>query len=85
MFNVGTSELIIIFVLVILLLGPKKIPYVARTLGQFLGKIRKVSDDLKEEIEKGIEEPDKPELQDKAPHYDSYYDKKNTDDEKDPN
>lgn len=84
MFNLGTTELIIIFVLVILLLGPKKIPYVARTLGQFLNKIRNVTDDLKDEIEKSSQD-DRPDIQDKAPAYDPYKDKSSEEEKNEPN
>ena len=70
MFNIGTSEILIILVLALLLLGPGKIPEVAKTIGRVLGKARKISDDFKEEIEKNIrseEKDEKPDIQDSAP------------------
>ena len=41
MFNVGSTELLIILLLVFLLFGPKHIPDVARTLGRGLGDIQR--------------------------------------------
>ncbi len=67
MFNIGTFEILIILVLALLLLGPGKIPEVAKTIGRFLGKARRISDDFKEEIEKNIRSEEKPDIQDSAP------------------
>lgn len=47
MFNIGPFELIVVFVVVLLVLGPKKLPELARTLGRTLGEFRRATEDLK--------------------------------------
>ncbi len=56
MFGIGTQELIVIFLVALIFLGPKKIPEIAKSLGKALREFRNASSDLKEEIEKEIEE-----------------------------
>ena len=51
MFGVGTSELIIILLIALLILGPKEIPKVARTLGRGMREIQRAKDELKKNIE----------------------------------
>lgn len=47
MFGIGIQELLIIFVVALLVLGPTKLPGVARSLGKGLKELRKASDDLR--------------------------------------
>jgi len=56
MFGIGFSELILIFVVALLVLGPKRLPEVARTLGKFYREIKSTVDEVKEVV---IEEPTK--------------------------
>ena len=51
MFGVGSSELIIILIIALLILGPKEIPRVARTLGRGMREIQRAKDELKKNIE----------------------------------
>lgn len=51
MFGLGTSELIIILLVALIVLGPKEIPKVARTLGRGLRELERAKDDLKKNIE----------------------------------
>lgn len=46
MFGIGGSELLVIMVVALLVLGPKKLPEMARTLGKFMNEFRKVSNDF---------------------------------------
>jgi len=67
MFGIGMSELLIILGLALILIGPKKLPELARSLGKTLGELRRATDDLKETIVEEIEPireeiPDKEEL-----------------------
>ena len=46
----GTSEILVIFLLVLVLFGPDKLPDLARQIGQVVRKIRHASDDLKSQL-----------------------------------
>lgn len=43
MFGIGSTELLVILVVALLVLGPKNLPKIARTLGRAMGEFRKVS------------------------------------------
>ena len=51
MFGIGMTELIVILVIALLVIGPKKLPDVARSLGKGLREFRKATSDLKEEFQ----------------------------------
>jgi len=55
MFGIGLSELIVIFIVALLVLGPKRLPEVARTLGKLYREIKSTVDEVKEVV---IEEPE---------------------------
>ena len=65
MFGIGTSEILIILLIALLVLGPKEIPKIARTLGRGLREIERAKDELKESIEFEVEESDKKETEKK--------------------
>ena len=46
----GGSEVVVIFVLVLLLFGPDKLPDLARTIGKGMKEIRKASDDFRKQL-----------------------------------
>jgi TatA/E family protein of Tat protein translocase len=49
-------ELILIFVVALLVFGPKKLPELGKSLGRGLAEFKKASDDLKKTIEDEIEQ-----------------------------
>ncbi|MFW5730107.1 MAG: TatA/E family twin arginine-targeting protein translocase [Desulfonatronovibrionaceae bacterium] len=51
MFGIGTTEIVVILVVALLVLGPKKLPEIARSLGKTLAEFRRVSTDVKRTIE----------------------------------
>lgn len=53
------QEIIIILLVAIIFLGPKRIPEIAKSLGKGMREFRKASSELKDEIEKEIEDLDK--------------------------
>lgn len=50
MFGIGMPELILILGLALIVLGPKKLPELAKALGKGLAEFRRATDDLKEEF-----------------------------------
>ncbi|MCK5540130.1 MAG: twin-arginine translocase TatA/TatE family subunit [Deltaproteobacteria bacterium] len=52
MFGLGLTEIIIILVVALLVVGPKKLPELAKTLGRGLGEFRRTADEFKESIYK---------------------------------
>ena len=59
MFGLGVPELIFIFVLALLIFGPKRLPELGRTVGRGLAEFRKASTDLQRTInsELALDEP----------------------------
>ncbi len=51
MFGIGTSEVLIILLIALLVLGPSKLPEIARALGKGLAEFRKMSSDVKRELD----------------------------------
>jgi len=58
MFGIGTSEILIILVIALLVLGPKEIPKIARTLGRGMRELERAKNELKSSIEFEINEED---------------------------
>ncbi|MCB0359887.1 MAG: twin-arginine translocase subunit TatB [Bdellovibrionales bacterium] len=50
MFGLGFTEIIIILVVALIVLGPQKLPEVARTLGRTLGEVKRAADDFRREM-----------------------------------
>ena len=53
MFDFGGFEWLVIILIVVLLFGAKKIPELARGLGQGINEFKKASEDIKKEINEG--------------------------------
>jgi Tat protein translocase TatB subunit len=51
MFGIGTWELVVILVLALIILGPAKLPQVAKSIGKSLASLRKSADEVKREID----------------------------------
>ena len=58
MFGIGTTEILIVLVIALLLLGPKEIPKIARTIGRGMRELERAKDELKESIEFEAEKDD---------------------------
>ena len=55
MFDFGFSELLLIGVVALVVLGPERLPQVARTAGFWLGKVRTYVDSVKSELNRQVE------------------------------
>lgn len=51
MFGIGSTELIVILVIALLVLGPKRLPELARSLGRGLAEFRKATSELTEDLD----------------------------------
>ncbi len=54
MFDIGFGELLVIGVLALVVLGPERLPRVARTAGLWLGKARSMLANVKAEIDREL-------------------------------
>lgn len=63
MFDIGASELLLIVVVAIVVIGPKDLPLALRTAGRWLGKIRRVSGHFRAGIETMIREAEMEEME----------------------
>lgn len=52
--SLGISELLLIFAVVLIVFGPRKIPEIGSMLGKALAEFRKATDDLKSTIEREV-------------------------------
>jgi len=55
MFDVGLSELMIIAVVALVVIGPERLPKVARTAGLLLGRLQRYVSDVKADINREIQ------------------------------
>ena len=55
MFGIGGTELLVILVVALIVLGPKSVPQIARTLGKAMGEFRKVSTEFQRTLNTEIE------------------------------
>lgn len=56
MFGIGGGEMIFILFIMLMLFGSDKIPDIARTMGKAMAQLRNATNDIKSEINKGMEE-----------------------------
>lgn len=63
MFDVGFSELIVIAVVALIVIGPEKLPKVARTAGHLLGRLQRYVGDVKSDINREMQLEDLKKLQ----------------------
>ena len=54
--NLGMSEMIFIFVLALLIFGPRKLPEIAREIGKFMGEFRRAGNEFRTQIENEIQQ-----------------------------
>src|SRR5258708_6291097 len=55
MFDVGFSEIVVIAVVALIVIGPERLPKVARTLGHLFGRMQRYVNDVKSDISREME------------------------------
>ena len=63
MFDVGFSELVLIAIVAMIVIGPEKLPKVARTAGALLGRMQRYVNNVKSEVEREMQFEDLKKLQ----------------------
>ena len=56
MFDIGWTEVLVISVVVLFVVGPRDIPKVLRTIGQWAGKIRGLAKEFRESVDDAVRE-----------------------------
>lgn len=57
MFSVGMPELLVILIVALLVLGPKRLPEIARSLGKGMAEFRRASTEFQRTLSASLEEP----------------------------
>jgi sec-independent protein translocase protein TatB len=70
MFNVGPLELLVILIVALIVVGPEKLPELARTIGRAMRELRKIQDDLRDTIRFDVEDTPPPAEHQVRPIYD---------------
>lgn len=66
MFDIGFSELMVIGIVALLVLGPERLPKVARTTGHLLGRLQRYVSDVKSDISREMQLDELKKLQEEA-------------------
>jgi len=52
--SIGMPELVVIFVIALIIFGPRKLPELGRSLGRSLGEFRRASNDLRNSLDEEV-------------------------------
>jgi sec-independent protein translocase protein TatB len=63
MANIGSSELFLLFVVALLVLGPERLPEVAGRVGRWVGRARRMAEELRRQLEREVSRSEKDENQ----------------------
>ena len=56
MFDLGWSELVVVAVIALIAIGPKELPGVLRTLGHWMGKVRRMAAEFQDQFKEAMRE-----------------------------
>src|SRR5262245_11645200 len=59
MFDVGWSEILVIAVVAIVVVGPKELPRMLRTFGKTMGTVRRTANDFKRQFDEALREAER--------------------------
>ena len=65
MFNIGFPELLLILAVALLVVGPSKLPELARSIGKAFGQFKRVADDVRDTIDQEAAEEKIEEIEEK--------------------
>jgi sec-independent protein translocase protein TatB len=65
-FDIGWAELVVIGVVALIAIGPKELPAVLRTLGQYMGKIKRMSAEFQSQFQEALREAEVSDLKQHA-------------------
>jgi sec-independent protein translocase protein TatB len=66
MFDIGWGELVVIGIVALIAIGPKELPTVLRTLGQYMGKVRRMASEFQGQFQEAMREAELVELKKQA-------------------
>ncbi|HEY7231537.1 MAG TPA: Sec-independent protein translocase protein TatB [Pseudolabrys sp.] len=66
MFDIGWGELVVIGIVALIAIGPKELPTVLRTLGQYMGKVRRMASEFQGQFQEAMREAELTELKKQA-------------------
>lgn len=59
MFDIGWSEVLVIAVVAIIVVGPKELPRMLRTFGRTMGSVRRTANDFKRQFDEALREAER--------------------------
>jgi sec-independent protein translocase protein TatB len=62
MFDIGWGELVVIGIVALIAIGPKELPTVLRTLGQYMGKVRRMAAEFQGQFQEAMREAEMADL-----------------------
>lgn len=68
MLGIGMQEILIILVVALIIIGPKRLPDLAKTLGKGFAEFKKAADDLQDTVRRDLETERHQDLKDRYPH-----------------
>jgi sec-independent protein translocase protein TatB len=55
--SLGAPELIVVFIVALIVLGPERLPGMARQLGKAMGEFRRMSSGFQDEVKRAFDDP----------------------------
>ena len=66
MFDIGWGELVVIGIVALIAIGPKELPTVLRSLGQWMGKIKRMANEFQGQFQEALREAEMADLKKQA-------------------
>ena len=66
MFDIGWGELVVIGIVALIAIGPKELPTVLRTLGQWMGKVKRMANEFQGQFQEAMREAEMADLKKQA-------------------